>query len=218
MGSRLIGRQARDRCKRRRLVVRFTSMVVFVSLVLGAESAVIGAGPADPQRSPTQVQRGDDRDASFGRSAADGSSTARACPPEMPSPCIGSPPTAKEQVRKFKKRKIGYTHKIHIPKKVKRKIHRKWRKRHRDASRADWDNWWGGFVSRITCFGGQNWHCAGGNGGFPTSDAKDLLKDTGKVGFACGGAAVIGFAFRGGWWGAGAGAAGCLWTKLIATW
>jgi hypothetical protein len=43
-------------------------------------------------------------------------------------------------------------------------------------------------------------------------------KETYKVVFACGGAAVLGAVRGGGWWGAGIGGGGCFWGKMIDLW
>jgi hypothetical protein len=196
-----------------RSFVLITATAVAVSLGLSMDVAA-GVRPADSGQSRV-VTVDVERQPNGARTGMDRDGVSRFCVDENgdPIPCT----TAKRQVKKFKKGKIGRTHGVKFPKAVKRKIHRKWARHHR-ALGDPWDAWWGGFKDSITCFGSHSWQCKSGDSGYTDAEAREDLKDTGKVVIACGGAAVLGGIKGGGWWGAGRGASICLWAKLIDLW
>lgn len=123
---------------------------------------------------------------------------------------------AKKKVRQFKKDKLGNAKGFRLPKNIRIRLDKKQGQAAGFSGKfiSD-DDWWDypGQVFSCLAYGGMTASCD------RASDIRDdIEKKTTKLAIVCGGSALIGFLGKGGWWGLGRGAAGCLWTKFIGAW
>lgn len=155
---------------------------------------------------------------------ADGATPKRACVTISGDPC----PTPDGQVKKFKARKLQNSSQVRLTPKL-REMARDYVRAHPGSARQapllrDGGHWWDWPFETTMCM------MHGGKGTMTNCDTKaetgrkiasggtwlyDVSKRTTKLTVTCGGAAVIGTLGGGGYWGAGRGAAVCLWIKAI---
>lgn len=191
--------------------VCFSGLVAF-----GSATAAEGAATARQATTNTSVVT----HAVLSDGPRDRDAPSKACPPDVPPPCVG-PPKAKKWAKKFRDHEIPHTKRKHFhwPKWIKRKAIRKWNKMHRSDDRAlSGKRWWRKYVRfwlKCATRTGRKWTCLAGSAAIALmnklQDGGGIDKKTAYVVIGCGGSAlIVGATSRSLWGGIGGGAA-CGW-------
>lgn len=123
--------------------------------------------------------------------------------------------TPKRYARDFRHDRLRNSRGVHLPPRVERMVRRAMAAKGFATKARGESKWWEETLGFTACLAGPRWTgvCRKGQ-----RWVNRILTETARVTAFCGGAAVIGTLAGGGGWGAGKGALGCLWSRLMGLW